>query len=89
MRTRRGERLCTFRQAAFRFCYRQGRERGTPVNTHGGNLSEAYIIGMTHITEAVEQVRGTTVNQVRDCEFALVSGGPAPLPVSSLVLRSA
>lgn len=67
----------------------RGVNGGTPVNTHGGNLSEAYIIGMTHITEAVEQVRGTTVNQVRDCEFALVSGGPAPLPVSSLVLRSA
>ena len=29
-----------------------------PVNTHGGNLSEAYIIGMTHVTEAVEQIRG-------------------------------
>ena len=35
-----------------------------PVNTHGGNLSEAYIIGMTHVKEAVEQIRGTAVNQV-------------------------
>ncbi len=60
---------------------------GVPVNTHGGNLNEAYIIGMTHIVEGVEQVRGTAINQVKDAEFALVSGGPASLPVSSLILR--
>jgi hypothetical protein len=60
-----------------------------PVNTHGGNLSEAYIIGMTHIVEGVEQVRGTAINQVRDCQLALVSGGPAAIPVSSMILRGA
>lgn len=60
---------------------------GVPVNTHGGNLNEAYIIGMTHLVEAVEQVRGTAINQVKDAEFALASGGPASLPVSSLILR--
>jgi len=66
----------------------KGVNGGVPVNTHGGNLSEAYIIGMTHILEAVEQIRGTAINQVKDCEFALASGGPAPIPVSSLILRS-
>src|SRR3546814_8340026 len=60
---------------------------GVPVNTHGGNLNEAYIIGMTHLVEAVEQVRGTAINQVTDAELALASGGPASLPVSSLILR--
>ena len=67
----------------------KGVNGGTPVNTHGGQLNEAYIIGMTHIVEGVEQVRGTAINQVKDAEFALVSGGPASLPVSSLILRSA
>ena len=57
-----------------------------PVNTHGGNLSEAYIIGMTHVKEAVEQMRGTAVNQVTDASVALVTGGPASIPTSSLLL---
>jgi len=61
-----------------------------PVNTHGGNLSEAYIIGMTHVYEAVEQVRGEAVNQVEDAEIALATGGPASIPTSGLLLgRSA
>jgi len=60
-----------------------------PVNTHGGQLSEAYIIGMTHIMEAVEQMRGTAINQVEDAEFALATGGPASLPVSGLILGRA
>ena len=67
----------------------KGVNGGVPVNTHGGNLSEAYIIGMTHVMEGVEQLRGTAISQVKDAEFALVTGGPAPVPVSSLILRRA
>jgi acetyl-CoA acetyltransferase len=58
-----------------------------PVNTHGGNLSEAYIIGMTHVKEAVEQLRGSALNQVDGAEVALVTGGPASIPTSALLLR--
>lgn len=58
-----------------------------PVNPHGGQLSEAYIIGATHIVEAVEQLRGTAINQIDGAEIALVTGGPAPIPVSSMLLR--
>jgi acetyl-CoA acetyltransferase len=60
-----------------------------PVNTHGGNLSEAYIIGMTHVKEAVEQIRGTAVNQVEGAELALSTGGPASIPTSALLLAKA
>lgn len=57
-----------------------------PINTDGGQLSAGYVWGMTHVREAVEQLRGTACNQVPDAELALVTGGPSNLPVSGLIL---
>jgi acetyl-CoA acetyltransferase len=58
-----------------------------PVNTHGGNLSEVYLLGMTHVIEGVRQLRGQSTSQVEDAEIALVTAGPSNLPTSSLLLR--
>lgn len=58
-----------------------------PVNTHGGNLSEVYLLGMTHVIEGVRQLRGQSTAQVPDAEIALVTAGPSNLPSSSMVLR--
>jgi acetyl-CoA acetyltransferase len=60
-----------------------------PVNTHGGHLSDGFVIGMTHVVEAVEQIRGTAVNQVAGAELALVTGAVAGLPASALILGPA
>ncbi len=49
-----------------------GLDAPLPINTHGGHLSEGYIHGMNHITEAVRQLRGTASNQVRNAEVALL-----------------
>jgi acetyl-CoA acetyltransferase len=58
-----------------------------PVNTHGGNLSEVYLLGMTHVIEGVRQLRGSSTCQVPRAEIALVTAGPSNLPSSSLILR--
>ena len=46
-----------------------------PVNTHGGNLGEGYIHFMNHIIEGVRQIRGTSSNQVPDCEVSMLMAG--------------
>ncbi|TNF33650.1 MAG: lipid-transfer protein [Gammaproteobacteria bacterium] len=47
-----------------------------PFNTHGGQLSEAYIHGVNGIVEATKLVRGTSVNQPKKTvNHALVTSG--------------
>ncbi|MFB7362904.1 lipid-transfer protein [Streptomyces hydrogenans] len=56
-----------------------------PINTHGGQLGEAYLHGMNGIAEAVRQLRGTSVNQIPGAARALVTAGTG-VPTSGLVL---
>lgn len=63
-----------------------------PVNTHGGQLAcgQADLAGgMSHIIEAVRQLRGGVPGrQVADCEWALVTGNGATMSeATALVLH--
>jgi acetyl-CoA acetyltransferase len=58
---------------------------GLPINTHGGQLGEAYLHGMNGIAEGVRLVRGTSVNQVAGLEHVVVTAGTG-VPTSGLVL---
>ena len=57
-----------------------------PVNPHGGNLAEAYTHGMSHVNEAVRQIRGTAINQIPGATNVLVVGGAGPSPTSGMIL---
>ncbi|MGW0353227.1 lipid-transfer protein [Nocardia nova] len=59
-----------------------------PLNTHGGQLGEAYIHGMNGIAEGVRQIRGSSVNQVEGLENIVVTAGTG-VPTSGLVLTAA
>ena len=59
-----------------------------PVNTHGGQLGEAYIHGLNGVAEAVRQVRGTSANQVPDVHNVLVTAGTG-VPTSGAILAAA
>lgn len=56
-----------------------------PLNTHGGQLGEAYIHGVNGVLEAVRQVRGTSSNQVDGLDNVLVTAGTG-VPTSGLIL---
>jgi acetyl-CoA acetyltransferase len=56
-----------------------------PINTHGGQLGEAYLHGMNGIAEGVRLVRGTSCNQVPNVEHVVVTAGTG-VPTSGLVL---
>jgi acetyl-CoA acetyltransferase len=57
-----------------------------PVNTHGGQLSEAFIHGFNNLTEAVRQLRGTSTCQVPDAEVVFVAAAASD-PYGALLLR--
>ena len=59
-----------------------------PINTHGGQLGEAYIHGLNGVAEGVRLVRGTSVNQVADIRNVIVTAGTG-VPTSGLILSPA
>ncbi len=58
---------------------------GFPINTHGGQIGEAYIHGMNGIAEGVRLIRGTSVNQPTRAEHILVTAGTG-VPTSAVIL---
>ena len=59
---------------------------GLPINTAGGNLSEAYVHGLNHVVEGVRQLRGTSTSQVADAQTCFICGGLGVAPTSALIL---
>ena len=59
------------------------------VNTHGGNITDAFARSVSHVDEAVRQLRGTASNQVPDASTALVTGDPGTMPLSAVIMRRA
>lgn len=59
---------------------------GLPINTAGGQLSEAYVHGMNLVVEGVRQMRGTSTSQVPGAATCLVTGGSGVAPTSAMIL---
>ncbi len=56
-----------------------------PCNTHGGQLSEAYIHGVNGVAEGVRLIRGASVNQPKKADHVLVTAGVG-VPTSAMIL---
>ena len=56
-----------------------------PTNTHGGQLSEAYIHGINGVNEGVRLIRGTSCNQPEKNDCVLVTAGVG-IPTSAMIL---
>jgi acetyl-CoA acetyltransferase len=56
-----------------------------PCNTHGGQLSEAYIHGMNGVNEGVRLIRGESLNQPKKNDHVLVTAGVG-VPTSGMIL---
>ncbi|MDQ1395472.1 MAG: hypothetical protein QOG64_731 [Acidimicrobiaceae bacterium] len=65
-----------------------GKGGSIPINTSGGNLSDGYIHGMSHIVEGVLQLRGESTSQVPGAETCLVTSG-LPIITGAMILRTA
>jgi acetyl-CoA acetyltransferase len=88
--------IVLFQLEAFGFCKRgeakdfvQGGNLGVggrlPTNTHGGQLSEAYIHGVNGVVVGVRLVRGTSTNQPKKNDHVLVTAGVG-VPTSAMIL---
>lgn len=76
--------------AAFVANGRTGPGGDLPVNTDGGHLSHAYIPGMTHVIEAVRQLRHERgAAQIDDAKVGLVSTFAGPDHATLLLTRDA
>jgi acetyl-CoA acetyltransferase len=61
---------------------------GLPIQTHGGMLSHAYVLGIAHVVEVVRQLRGEAAAQVPGAEVGIYGGYTGP-QAATLVLRRA